>query len=162
MSHVLLHTTTLTNVFLWFAAKTGVYDKNCNGVRFDLCSVNSFSRLVECLCQFLFRPATVKLTLPTSQPLCKASQVTSYYLLPCLTVANEIPNVLIKQVGNLLLNEVAFSLFSPRQTKTKQQREAVQKGALVRWVTCCPLSLRYHQHHSADSIKPTGCLNTWQ
>lgn len=100
----------------------------------------------------------VKLTVPTSQSV--GLHRSSYYLLPCLTVANEIPNALIKQVGNLLLNEVVFSLFSPRQTKTKQQREAVQKRALVRWVTCCPLSLWYHQHHSAGSIKLAGCLNT--
>lgn len=70
------------------------------------------------------------------------SKVTSYYLLLCLTAANEIPSALIKQVGNLLPNEEVVSLFSHRQTKTKQQREAVHKGALVRWVTCCPLSLR--------------------
>lgn len=52
------------------------------------------------------------------------------------------PCAIMEQVGHLLLNEVFFSLFSHRQTKTKQQREAVHKGALVRWVTCCPLSLR--------------------
>lgn len=62
----------------------------------------------------------------------------SYYLLPRLIVANEIPNALIEQVCNLLPNEVVFS---HRQTKTKQQRGRHIKGALVRWVTCCPLSL---------------------
>lgn len=50
---------------------------------------------------------------------CKTSKVTSYYLLPRLIVANEIPNALIEHVGNLLPNEVVFS---HRQTKTKQQR----------------------------------------
>lgn len=44
-------------------------------------------------------------------------------------MANEIPSTLTERVGNLPLNEVAFSLFSPRQTKTKLQSEAVHKGA---------------------------------
>lgn len=68
----------------------------------------------------------------------KTSKVASYYLLPRLIVDNEIPNALMEQVGILLPNEVVFS---HRQTKTKQQREALHKRALVRWVTCCPLSL---------------------
>lgn len=92
--------------------------------------------------------------------MCKTSKVTSYYLLPCLTAANEIPDALIEQVGNLLPNEVVFSLFSHRQTKTKQQREAVHKGAFGQMGHMLPIESRVHQDHSANSIKPAGCLNT--
>lgn len=91
------------------------------------------------------RLARATLILP-SRSTGETSKVTSYYLLPRLIVANQIPSVLVEQVGHLLPNEV---LFSHRQTKTKQQREAVHKRAVVRWVTCCLLSRR-----SIKTIQP--------
>lgn len=89
----------------------------------------------------------------------KTSKVTSYYLLPRLIVANEIPNALIEQVCNLLPNEVVFS---HRQTKTKQQRGRYIKGGFGQMGHMLSIESRVHQDHSARSIKLAGCLNTWQ
>lgn len=89
----------------------------------------------------------------------KTSKVTSYYLLPRLIVANEIPNALIEQVCNLLPNEVVFS---HKQTKTKQQRGRYIKGGFGQMGHMLSIESRVHQDHSARSIKLAGCLNTWQ
>lgn len=83
--------------------------------RFVVRSANSFKRREELL---LFRLAGMKLALPAS--VCKTSKVTSYYLLPRLIVANEIPEALIEQVGNLLPNEVVFFSQTNKNKTTKR------------------------------------------
>lgn len=87
----------------------------------------------------------------------KTSKVKSYYLLPRLIVANEIPNALIEHVCNLLPNEVVFS---HRQTKTKQQRGRYIKGGFGQMGHMLSIESWAHQDHSARSIKLAGCLNT--